>query len=113
MKEGDAITSYFHLHANHQRWKNHIAQSHHDVQVLVERARIEEAFVDHLKQLFSMLDDRQSTINFIFLGIVRHNLLELEGNFSEEGVKFDQGSAFGQGARSRWLHGTVFLRSFG
>ena len=66
LENGDANTTYFHLHAAHRR----IAKLHNERKIIVDQASL-EAFTDHFAQLFSVLGDRPRTINFGELGVVR------------------------------------------
>jgi hypothetical protein len=86
LKEGDACTKFFHLHANHQRRKNHIASLLVDgVTLVAEADKVEAAFKYYEAILGSELP-RTAVLDFSELGLPRLDLSELGRPISEEEV---------------------------
>ena len=86
LRDGDANTKLFHLHARHRKRKNfigkivsgeHICTSHED------KAAAIDVFYENL---LGKCDDREYTINLFELEIISHDFADLELPFSEEEV---------------------------
>jgi hypothetical protein len=86
LRDGDANTKLFHLHARHRKRKNfigkivsgeHICTSHED------KAAAIDVFYENL---FGKCDDREYTINLFELEIISHDFADLELPVSEEEV---------------------------
>ncbi|KAM0857912.1 hypothetical protein ACQ4PT_048153 [Festuca glaucescens] len=86
LKEGEANTKFFHLHANHRRRKNFISQISHNGDILVDQNLIEDAFANHFEDVFSAPADRDFSLNLDALGLPRFELSHLDAEFSEEEV---------------------------
>jgi exonuclease III len=86
LKEGDANTHLFHIHARHRKRKNFIAKLISGDQICTsqqEEAAVIDEFYDNL---LGSCVTRERTINLEELGILAHNLTELDTPFSEEEV---------------------------
>jgi hypothetical protein len=86
LKEGDANTHLFHIHARHRKRKNFIAKLISGDQICTsqqEKAAVIDEFYDNL---LGSCVTRERTINLEELGILAHNLTELDTPFSEEEV---------------------------
>jgi hypothetical protein len=86
LRDGDANTKLFHLHACHRKRKNFIGRivagericsSHDDKAVVID---------DFYENLLGSCTDREHTINLTELDIDAHDLADLELPFSEEEV---------------------------
>jgi hypothetical protein len=86
LKEGDACTKFFHLHANHRRRKNRIDSLLVDgVTLVVEAGKVEAAFKYYEATLGSELP-RTAVLDFSELGLPCLDLSELDHPISEEEV---------------------------
>jgi len=86
IRGGDANTKLFQLHARHRKRKNFIGKLISGDQIFTkhdDKARLVDDFYDNL--LGTALD-REHSINLDELGIVPHNLADLELPFTEEEV---------------------------
>ena len=86
LKDGDANTQLFHLHARHRKRKNFIGRLVSGNRICTSQqdkaAVIDEFYVN----LLGSCTAREHTINLAELGISEHNLSELDLPFTEEEV---------------------------
>jgi len=86
LKDGDANTQLFHLHARHRKRKNFIGRLVSGNRICTSQqdkaAVIDEFYVNLLGSCIA----REHTINLAKLGISEHNLSELDLPFTEEEV---------------------------
>jgi hypothetical protein len=86
LKEGDACTKFFHLHANHHRRKNHIDSLLVDGVTLVAEADKAEAAFKYYDAILGSELPRTAVLDFSELGLSCLDLSELGRPISEEEV---------------------------
>jgi hypothetical protein len=86
LREGDANTKFFHLHARHRKRKNFIAKltiEDHIYTKHEDKAALVDLFFDNL---LGTSTDRETSINLCELGIPTSNLSDLDIPFTEEEI---------------------------
>jgi hypothetical protein len=86
LREGDANTKNFHLHARHRKRKNFIAKltiKDHIYTKHEDKAALVDLFFDNL---LGTSIDRETSINLSELGIPTSNLSDLDMTFTEEEI---------------------------
>jgi hypothetical protein len=86
LKEGDANTSFFQLHARHRKRKNFIGKIVSDTQVCTshdDKTKLIDEFYDNL---LGKAEIREHTIDLHALGVTVHNLAELDSPIAEKEV---------------------------
>jgi hypothetical protein len=86
LREGDACTRFFHLHASHRRRKNfigHLAIDNVRVKEHVDKAEAVDCFFDNL---LGSTTDRPFTLDLEYLGLPTFDLQHINGAFTEEEV---------------------------
>jgi hypothetical protein len=86
LREGDANTKIFHLHARHRKRKNFIAKLTTEDRIYTkheDNAALVDLFFDNLLGTSS---DRETSINLSELGIPTSNLSDLDMPFTEEEI---------------------------
>ncbi|KAM0913456.1 hypothetical protein ACQ4PT_012157 [Festuca glaucescens] len=86
LAEGDACTKFFHLHANHRRRKNFIAQLSVDGTLVAEQDKKAEAVDSFYGDLLGAAPERDFSLDLGFLGVQTHDLSELDRTFTEEEI---------------------------
>jgi hypothetical protein len=86
LKEGDACTKFFHLHANHRRRKNHVASLLVDSVTLVTEADKAEATFKYYEAILGSELPRIAALDFSELGLPHVDLSELGRPITEEEV---------------------------
>ena len=86
LRDGDANTKLFHLHARHQKRKNFIGKIVAGEQFCTSHEDKAAAIDDFYENLLGSCPDREYSINLNELQIVAHDLADLELPFSEEEV---------------------------
>jgi hypothetical protein len=86
LKEGDANTQLFHLHARHRKRKNFIAKLISGDQICTGQHEKPSVIDKFYENLLGRSATRERTINLDELGIPVHDLSDLELPFSEEDV---------------------------
>jgi hypothetical protein len=86
LKEGDACTKFFHLHANHRRRKNHISSLLVDGVTLVAEADKAEAAFKYYEDILGFELPRTAALDFSELGLPHLDLSELGRPITEEAV---------------------------
>jgi hypothetical protein len=84
LKEGDANTRLFHMHARHRKKKNFIANLKEGDRILTTHEEKVAAIFDFYSNLIGEDSDRDRTINLDNLDLPRFDLEALESPFSEE-----------------------------
>jgi hypothetical protein len=84
LKEGDANSKFFNMHARHRKRKNLVAKlvdGDHILTNHIEKATV----VDHFyTSLIGQYGDRERTIDLEALGLPRHDLFALDSPFYEQ-----------------------------
>ena len=86
LRDGDANTKLFHLHARHRKRKNFIGKIVVGEQICTSHEDKAAAIDDFYENLLGSCPDREYSINLNELQIVAHDLADLELPFSEEEV---------------------------
>jgi hypothetical protein len=86
LKEGDANSKLFHLHARHRKIKNFVASLVVDNYILSSHIDKAAAVDQFFSNLIGTNMDRDWTIDLDALGLPSHDLSELDAPFSEEEV---------------------------
>lgn len=86
LKEGDANTGLFHLHAQHRKRKNFIARLTTEDQIATSHEDKAEVLLDFYTNLIGTREQRDRTIDLEALGIQHHNLDGLDDPILEEEV---------------------------
>jgi hypothetical protein len=86
LREGDACTRFFHLHASHRRWKNFIGHLLVDDVRVVEHVDKAEAVDSFFDNLLGSTTDRSFSLDLEYLGLPSFNLQHIDGVFTEEEV---------------------------
>jgi hypothetical protein len=86
LKDGDANTRLFHMHARHRKKKNFIAKLMEGDRIITSHEEKAEAVFDFYSNLIGADSSRDRTINLDGLALPRHELDVLETPFSEEEV---------------------------
>jgi len=86
LRDGDANTKLFHLHARHRKRKNFIGKIVAGEQICTSHEDKAAAIDDFYENLLGSCPDREYSINLNELQIVAHDLADLELPFSEEEV---------------------------
>jgi len=86
LKDGDANTRMFHMHARHRKRKNFIAKLKTEDRVLIGHEEKAEAILDFYSKLIGSDDNRNRTINLEALELPSYELDDLEQPISEEEV---------------------------
>jgi hypothetical protein len=86
LKDGDANTRMFHMHARHRKRKNFIAKLKTEDRVLIGHEEKAEAILDFYSKLIGSDDNQNRTINLEALELPSYELDDLEYPISEEEV---------------------------
>jgi mannosylglycoprotein endo-beta-mannosidase len=86
LRDGDANTKLFHLHARHRKRKNFIGKIVVGDQICTSHEDKAAAIDDFYENLLGQCTAREYTINLAELGIITHDLADLELPFNEEEV---------------------------
>jgi hypothetical protein len=86
LKEGDANTRLFHLHARHRKRKNFIAKLKAGDRIITAHEEKAAEIFDFYSKLIGTVSDRERTINLDALNIPGYDLEDLEMPFTEEEV---------------------------
>jgi hypothetical protein len=86
IKEGDAPTNLFHMHANGCRRKKFIRSLQHDGQTLVDEGQKDKALFNFFNDVLGTPSQRHKLINLDLLDLPQINLSELAAGFIEEEV---------------------------
>jgi len=86
LRDGDANTKLFHLHARHRKRKNFIGKIVAGEQFCTSHEDKAAAIDDFYENLLGNCPDKEYTINLNELQIIAHDLADLERPFSEEEV---------------------------
>jgi vacuolar-type H+-ATPase subunit B/Vma2 len=80
LKEGDANSKFFHMHARHRKRKNLVAKLVGD-HILTNHTK-KATMVDHFyTSLIGQCGDKERTIDLEALGLPRHDLFALDSPF--------------------------------
>lgn len=86
LKDGDANTALFHLHAWHRQRRNFIARLQEEGQVHTDHEAKAEVLLNYYSNLLGTEGTRDHTLNLDFLGIQQHDLAALDASITEEEV---------------------------
>jgi hypothetical protein len=86
LREGDANTKLFHLHARHRKQKNFIAKFVSGDHIYTKPEDKAQMVYQFYENLHGTSTDRENTVNLDELGIISHNLSDLDLPFTEEEV---------------------------
>jgi hypothetical protein len=86
LREGDANTKLFHLHARHRKRKNFISRLVSGERICTSHKDKAEVIDNFYENLIGSCTDRMRTVNLAEIGIDSHDLTELELPFGEEEV---------------------------
>jgi hypothetical protein len=86
LKEGDAPTKFFHIHANAHHKKKFIRTFHQDGHVLVSEEVKAQAFFNFFDEVLGTPPLRNCSVNMEILGLPTVNLSQLNERFTEEEV---------------------------
>jgi hypothetical protein len=86
LREVDANTKFFHLHARFRKWRNHIASLHKDGVQTSNHAEMAEVLLSYYDTLLGQEVPRTSTHNFAMIGIHHLDLSALELPFTKAEV---------------------------
>ncbi|CAD6257400.1 unnamed protein product [Miscanthus lutarioriparius] len=84
VRDGDANTKFFQLHARHRKRKNFIGKLVSGDQIYTKHEDKARLLVEFYEGLLGTSLDRARTINLDALGILSHDLVDLELPFTEE-----------------------------
>jgi hypothetical protein len=83
LKEGDANTKFFHLHARHRKRKNFVATLVDGDEILTSHEDKAAAVDGFFSNLIGSSQDRDQTVDLEALGLSHHNLTDLDAPCSE------------------------------
>jgi len=86
LREGDANTKLFHLHARHRKRKNFIGRLISGDRICTSHQDKAEVINNFYENLLGSCTDRLQTVNLDEIGIDTHDLADLDLPFSEEEV---------------------------
>lgn len=86
LREGDANTRFFHLHANRRRRRNYITGLMISDSWVLNQKGIEEAFHDHFVNSLGKPVHHNHSLDLNFLNLSVHDLRELDADISEQEV---------------------------
>lgn len=86
IREGDANTNLFHLHARHRKRKNFIPKLVVDNQVFTKQEDKAQAVFDFYNNLLGTAENRDFSINLEHVELSQHDLEDFEIPFSKEEV---------------------------
>jgi hypothetical protein len=86
LREGDACTRFFHLHASHRRRKNFIGHLIVDDVRITEHADNAEAVDSFYDDLIGSASDRRFSLDLEYIGVPTLDLQHIDSTFSEEEV---------------------------
>lgn len=86
LREGDANTHFFHLHANNRRRRSFITQLKVDGTWLQSHSGMEDALHEFFVQLVGKPVPRSHSLDLEYLNVTSHNLVLMDAQFSEEEV---------------------------
>lgn len=86
LRDGDANTSLFHLHARHRKKKNFIAKLKEGDRVVTTHEDKAEVLLNFFSNLIGTREERQHTLDLEALSIQRHELEALDAPISEDEV---------------------------
>jgi hypothetical protein len=86
LKEGDANTKFFHMHARHRKRKNFIAKLEYEDGICTSHEEKSNLVDEFYVNLLGTNVDRENSIDLQALGLPSHDLAVLEAPFSEKEV---------------------------
>ena len=86
LSQGDANTSFFHIHAGHRRRRNFIGTMKDGDQLVTSHEEIENALGKHYRSRFGVPANRTACLNLDFLGMNSMDLQILEDTFTEKEI---------------------------
>lgn len=86
LREGDANTKFFHLHANHRRRRNFITQLKVDGLWAQSHSATEDAIHEFFVNLIGNPVQRSHSLDLTYLNVASNDLTELEAQFTDEEV---------------------------
>jgi hypothetical protein len=86
LKEGDANTKFFHMHARHRKRKNFIAKLEYEDGICTSHEEKANLVDEFYANLLGTNVDRENSIDLQALGLPSHDLAALEAPFSEKEV---------------------------
>lgn len=86
LREGDANSHYFHLHANHHRRCSYITQLKVEDTWIQSHVEMSEAFAAFYENLFGKPADRSHSLDLDILNVPVHDLPSLDACFFEQEV---------------------------
>jgi hypothetical protein len=87
IKEGDAPTNFFHVHANSHRRKKFIHTLEHHGHVLVAEESKAQAFFDFFDDVLGTPPMRACNVDFQDLDLPTCNLSNLDEHFTKVGIR--------------------------
>lgn len=87
IRNGDACTRLFMLHASNRRRKLFILSLKLSTGLAISQQRKEEVVFDHFVNLLGQTQARSASLNWAHLGYDQHDLNDLEDPFEEEEIK--------------------------
>jgi hypothetical protein len=87
LREGDACTKLFMLHANNRRRKIFIPTLKRGADLAVSQQSKEEMVYNHFVNLMGKTQTRTASLHWAHFGYQQHNLQDLEDQFDEEEIK--------------------------
>jgi hypothetical protein len=104
IKDRDANTSLFHANARYRKCKNFIARlTSREGQTLTSHEDMVAELDDFYSGLLGSYESREVTIDLEALGVLSHDLAQLEAPFSEDEV-WETITAFRQSSWAGWFH---------
>jgi exonuclease III len=87
IKQGDANTKFFHLHANIQRNQHFIKELQSETGIVMTQQDKEEAIFNFYNSILGVPPARNSSLDWTVLGYEQTDLSDLEAPFSENEIK--------------------------
>jgi hypothetical protein len=114
MAEGDANTALFHLYARHRKQKNYIGHlTSDDGQLLSSHEDKEKNIFNFYNSLLGDAPERDVIVNLEALGILQHDLSEMETPISKEEVWKTNGLSLQTKLQGRMASLETFIRPVG